>query len=64
VQFLAHLRVKGKKIKVLCRTNLDGVSLKLRYSGEDGKFLEDESVFLNNNLDKVEDLINGRVLRL
>ena len=65
MQDTAHLLVNGQKILVLRRSNFRvHVSLKIRRSGKDGMFLEDESGYLENEPDALKELLEGKVIKL
>ena len=63
-QQLAHVVVQGKKILVLLRPARLHVSLKLRKSGPDGMYLEDESKHLEENNSQLDKLLTGKVIKL
>ena len=63
-QDTAYLIVNGKKILVLRRTGRISVSLKIRTSGKDGMFLQDESKFLEQSPDVLSALKRGEVVLL
>jgi hypothetical protein len=68
MQTIGHVIVNNETIKVLVRTNFKKgggyISIKKRTSGNLGVFLEGESRFLSDDLDLLEDLRNGKVLKL
>lgn len=64
MQDAAHLLVHGEKILVLRRFMKHGVKLKLRISGQDGMFLEDESLFLEENLHRLDEIKAGKTVYL
>jgi len=66
MQDVAHVIVSGEKILVLRRPNFHTglVSLKLRKSGSDGIYLQDESLYLEGDGDVLSMLKNGQVIKL
>jgi len=71
LQFLAHLLVDGRKILVLARPHipLHGrghpyVAIKLRNGGQDGLLLRDESKFLKEAPQVLEQILCGEVVKL
>lgn len=66
MQDTAHLKINGQTILVLRRVNIAAcdVSLKIRKSGKDGMFLEDESIYLENEPEVLKELQDGKVVRL
>ncbi len=65
MQFSGHVIVNEEKITVLVRTSAYYVSLKLKTSGKDGHFLEDESIYLSepDSAKVVELLKSGKVIK-
>jgi hypothetical protein len=69
MQQLGYLKIDGKEIKVMARLSKmrggDGfyVSLKIRKTGELGKEMTDEALYLKNESEKLSDLLNGRVVK-
>ncbi len=68
MQGTGYILVGNKKILVLLREVGNPKrgfyrSLKLRKTGKDGIFLEDESIFLNERLDLVQELLDGKVIK-
>jgi hypothetical protein len=66
MQDTAHLIVNSQKILVLRRANFAAcdVSLKIRKSGKDGMFLQDESIYLEGEPDVLKELQDGKVIRI
>lgn len=66
MQDLGYVVIEDEIFLVLFRSRPRGRTLKLRSSqeGEKGQFLEDESYFLEDNPDYVEELLNGEVISL
>ena len=65
MQDIAHLVVKGQKILVLRRSNFSyHVALKIRNSGKDGIFLQDESNYLETEPEALKELLDGKVIKL
>ena len=68
MQGAGHILVGNKKILVLLREAGDTKrgfyrSLKLRKTGKDGVFMEDESIFLSERHDLVQELLDGKVIK-
>jgi len=69
-QGIGYLSINDEKLKVLVRENntRNGFhrSLKMRSSGKDGVFFEDESIFLGlkENKDILQKLKSGNVIKL
>ena len=63
-QQLAYLIVAGQKVLALQRATKYGVALKLRTSGPDGVYLEDESKHLEENKGLIDELMAGKVIKL
>ncbi len=64
MQTIGHIQVLGEQIKVLVRPNIKGgyVSLKKRKTGKLGTFLVEESLFLMDEPEEVERLLEGKVV--
>lgn len=62
MQFSAFLLVRGEKILVLVRATKTRHYLKLRLSGTDGNHLIDESIYLEENDDLLQDLKIGKTI--
>lgn len=67
-QQLGHIIVHAKTIKVLyrvCHKKDSGyVSIKIRKSGENGDYLDSESIFLSNSPEHLKRLEAGETLKL
>ena len=63
MQFSGHVIANNQKVKVLVRTKKTYVSLKLRERGVDGHFLEDESIYLSQEIEQLELLKSGKVIK-
>jgi len=67
MQGTGYLIVHGEKIKVLMRDQKEyGAtyrSLKIRKRGEDGSFLQDESIHLSECADILQRLKDGQVIK-
>jgi len=63
MQQTGYVMVNDEKILVLIRVSRLYNYLKLRESGKDGVFMEDESNWLNERPDLVESLKDGNVIR-
>jgi len=68
MHYPAHLIINNnKKIKVLVRNYKTYKSFKIRKSGFDGIFMEEESKFLSQpdiKYCELSDLLNGKVVKL
>jgi ASC-1-like (ASCH) protein len=69
MQYPAYLIVNNKKIKVLVRDYETYKSFKIRKSGFDGIFMEEESKYLSQPQSDIKygelyDLLNGKVVKL
>ena len=68
MQSTGYIYINNKKILVLIReagNSKNGFyrSLKIRKTGKDGIFLEDESIFLKNRQGLLKKLLNGEVIK-
>jgi hypothetical protein len=69
MQQLGYLKIDGKEIRVLARLTKirrsDGfyVSLKIRKSGELGKEMSDEALYLKDEPEKMSALLAGEVVK-
>lgn len=69
MQQLGYLKIDDKEIKVLARLTKmrcsDGfyVSLKIRRSGELGKEMSDEALYLKDEPEKLSALLKGEVVK-
>ena len=69
MQQLGYLKIDGKEIKVLAwltkMRRSDGfyVSLKIRKSGELGKEMSDEALYLKDEPEKLSALLKGEVVK-
>ncbi len=68
MQDIAYLVVNGEIIKVLRQNAKYGAKLKMRKSGQLGKFLTDESIYLgldeDNSKNDLKELLDGKVIYL
>ena len=68
MQDIAYLVVNGEIIKVLRQNAKYGAKLKMRKSGQLGKFLTDESIYLgldeDNSKNHLKELLEGKVIYL
>lgn len=64
MQFTAHVIVNNEKVKVLARPAKHHICLKLRTSGTDGQFLEDESIFLSEESEHFQSLKAGETISM
>ncbi|MDJ0570311.1 MAG: hypothetical protein QNJ53_14890 [Pleurocapsa sp. MO_192.B19] len=62
MQFSGHVIVNGEKIKVLARVSSTNHSLRIRQSGSDGQFLEDEAVWLSEDTQALSALKSGQTI--
>lgn len=62
MQFSGHVIVKGEKIKILLRVSRTNHTLKIRKSGMEGQFLEDESVWLSEDVQAFTALKSGQTI--
>jgi len=64
MQTHGHLIINNQKILVLVRNKKYGCALKLRLTGKDGNFFEDESYFLSKNKERFDRLLSGDVINV
>lgn len=68
MQDIAYLIVNGEIIKVLRQNAKYGAKLKMRKSGQLGRFLTDESIYLgldeDNSKNDLKELLDGKVIYL
>ena len=62
MQTIGFLLVDGVKYLVLVREHKTYRSFKIRITGKNGNFFSDESIYLQNNPQIVDKLINGEVI--
>ena len=62
MQTRGYLIVNNQKVLILVRNKKYGRALKLRLTGTDGNFFEDESYFLSKNKEIFEKLLSGEVI--
>ena len=62
MQFSGYVVVNGEKIKVLARISNTNHSLKIRKSGKEGFFLEDESEWLSEDGRAFANLKSGQTI--
>ena len=62
MQIHGHLIINNQKILVLVRHKKYGRALKIRLTGKDGNFFEDESYFLLKNKEVFDRLLSGEVI--
>ncbi|MBA7554162.1 hypothetical protein ES705_46774 [subsurface metagenome] len=62
MQTHGYVIVKNQKILVLVRNKKYSRALKLRYTGADGNFFEDESIFLSEDKKILARLLAGKVI--
>ena len=64
MQTIAHFYIDDEKYLCLVRPNFPRQTeqIKIRYSGSDGILREDIGEFLEMDLDKFEEFLNGRVV--
>lgn len=62
MQTIGHLKIGQYTILVLVRQKKYGRALKLRKSGKLGIYLEDESIFLRDELALLKRLQGGKVI--
>lgn len=65
LQLTGYVKPAGEVVKVLYRidTKSGACRLRVRHSGAEGQFFEDETAFLENEPDLVSKLKSGRVIR-
>lgn len=66
MQTIGYIQPHGEKILVLVRianTNATYVSMKLRKTGNDGSHFSDEEKYLENEPGKLQQLIEGKVIK-
>ena len=69
MQTHGYLMINNQKILVLERgikidTKLYGRALKLRHTGKDGNYFEDESCYLSQNKEMFDRLLSGKVINI
>jgi hypothetical protein len=66
MQTTGHIIINREKIKVLVRlcSKREALLLKIRETGKDGTFFQDESDFLSDNPAVLDELKNGRTISL
>lgn len=64
MQTIGYLEIYEEKILVLVRQKKYTRQLKIRKSGQDGVFFEDESLYLQNNPEMLLRLKLGQVIEL
>jgi len=62
MQTHGYLIVNNQKVLILVRNKKYGRALKLRLTGTDGNFFEDESYFISKNKEVFEKLLSGEVV--
>jgi len=64
MQTHGHLIIDNQKILVLVRNRKYGCALKLRHTGKDGNYFEDESCYLSQNKEMFDRLLSGKVINI
>lgn len=64
MQQIAYIKVADTSVKVLAQSRKYGVSLKLRKGQEEGRLLEDESLYLDQHPEKLLLLMQGKTITL
>ena len=62
MQTHGYLMIKDKKILILVRVKKYSHTLKLRFTGSDGSYFPDESIFLSENKKILDNLLTGKVI--
>ena len=62
MQIHGYLIINNQKVLILVRNKKYGRALKLRLTGADGNFFEEESYFLSRNKDTFKRLSSGKVI--
>jgi len=62
MQTHGYLMIKDKKILILVRSRKYSRALKLRFTGSDGNYFEEESIFLSENKKILDNLLTGNVI--
>jgi hypothetical protein len=57
-----YLMIKDKKILILARDKKYTRCLKLRFTGSDGGYFPDESIFLSGNKKILDNFLAGKVI--
>ena len=63
-QTCGYLTINNQKVLILVRSKKYGCALKLRLTGKDGNFFEDESYFLSKNKEIFDRLLSGKVINI
>lgn len=64
MQAHGYLMIDDQKILILVRNKKYSRALKLRLTGKDGFFFEDESYFLSKNKEISDRLLSGEVINI
>ena len=64
MQTHGYLIVNNQKVLILVRAKKYSRALKLRLTGTDGTFFEEESYFISKNKEIFEKLLSGEVIDL
>ena len=64
MQTLGYLMVNNQKVLVLVRSKKYSRIFKLRLTGKDGDFFDEESYFMSKNKEFFEKLLSGKVVDL
>lgn len=64
MQYTGHVMVDGQIVLVLVRTKRHSHQLKLRQSGQPGRRLTDEEIFLEQDTEQMQRLMAGKVIEL
>ena len=62
MQTYGYLMIKDKKILILVRSKKYSRALKIRFTGSDGNYFEEESIFLSKNKKILDNLLTGNVI--
>ena len=62
MQTYGYLKINNRKVLILVRNKKYGRALKLRLTGKDSNFFEDESYFLSKNKEIFDRLLSGEVI--
>jgi hypothetical protein len=62
MQTHGYLMIKDKKILILIHSKKYTHALKLRFTGSDGNYFEEESIFLSENKKILDNLLAGKVI--
>lgn len=64
MQTHGYLMINNQKVLILVQNKKYSQALKLRLTGMDGNFFEDESCFMSQNQELFEKLLSGEVVNI